>query len=98
MSGPLTDEVLRAAVLQALRPRSPRERVKLWLSGGWTRAQLLARLSADVRAGVPDDEAMRTLLFSFVASGQVCIKQVRGTLVVNTQGPRDLLVDVYRLV
>ena len=85
-------------MLTALRPRSMRERVKVWLSGGWTRAQLLARLSADVRVGVPDDEAIRGLLGTFVTSGQVRIKQVRGTLVVNTQGPRDLLWDVYRLV
>lgn len=95
-------ELLRAA----LTPRGLAERVRLRLSGGWTAAQVLERLPAQVRAawegeGTIDerrravDRAYRGLLALAEAGGARRTK-VRYTMDLNTKGPRDMLVDVFR--
>lgn len=95
-------ELLRSAIA----PRTLGERVRMRLSGGWTAAQTLERLPSDVREewlgdGSIDaqrravDRVYRALL-ALAAEGAVRRTKVRYTMALNTKGPRDMLVDVFR--
>ncbi len=96
---------LEEAVRDAVLPRSLRERVRLRWSGGWTASQVLERLPvgtvlpADATSQVAQraavDQVYRTLL-ALAEAGQLQRKKVTYTMDVNTKGPRDMLVDVFR--
>ncbi|MDP2312841.1 MAG: hypothetical protein Q8P41_08040 [Pseudomonadota bacterium] len=106
----MTDEALAAAVLAVLRPTGLRARVRLALGGGYTALQVWERLDADIQAdlGAADVEPtvaarlgverVQRALLALAAAGQARHKRVGMTMTLNTKGPRDVLVDVFRAI
>jgi hypothetical protein len=93
---------LAAAILDALRPRGARERVRFVVTGGLTAAQVHERLPEEIRAEIagssrqPVDRVWRALR-ELVATGQVRSRTNRWSMPLNTKGMRDMVVDTYRL-
>ena len=100
---------LGAAVFAALTPRSPRERARSWLIGGWTARQVLERLPAPVveawmQAGEGDPivrqrrlaTAVHTLLVTMAAAGRVRRRSSRYGVELKSKGLRHAVVDVFR--
>lgn len=95
---PSERELRRRRLLEALRPRGVRERVRTRLGVGWTAAQVASRVSRDVYADAVDLTAeVHADLLALVADGLVLRERVRWTAHLNTKGPRDMVVDVFRL-
>ncbi len=91
-------EVRRRRLMEALRPRGVGERVRARFGVGWTASQVLSRVARDTYAGVVDPAAeVHAELLALVAEGRVRRASVRWTAHLNTKGPRDMLVDVFRL-
>jgi hypothetical protein len=100
------EAVLHVALATAMLPLGLRERAQLWVTKGWTAAQLYQRLPAalqDVLAAQHTTDGRRravdlvyNALLLLTRQGRVQRKQVRYTMNVNTKGPRDMLVDVFR--
>ncbi len=97
-------------VVEALSPRTPRERIRILLSRGFTTIQIYERLPDEVRGSLGDeieeanarvrrgiDQVHRALL-GLVEAGRVKRRRERYAMFVNTKGERGMLVDVYRLV
>jgi hypothetical protein len=91
---------LSGQLLAALRPRGVRERVRAALAPGFTAAQLLQRLPEDARAALIAEhpfpaEPVHGALMGLVAQGGVRTRRVHYTVVLNTKGHRDMVVDVF---
>lgn len=84
---------LAPAVLDALRPRGLRDRLRMLLSGGCTAAQVRGRLREPGSATATQVHAALTAL---VADGRVHRSTARMSVHLNTKGPRDVIVDVFR--
>jgi hypothetical protein len=86
-------------VLAALAPRGLGERIRARVAGGWTAAQVWARMDAlafPTGPAGPVDEVHRVLV-ALAADGRVTRRSVRWTTRLNTKGHRDMVVDVFRL-
>lgn len=104
----MTDLELGAAALAALHPRGLRQRIRLAMSGGYTPLQVWDRLAPEARAAlVPGGgdspvaerhavERVQRVLLTLAAEGRVHHRRVGMTVTLNTKGPRDVLVDVFR--
>jgi hypothetical protein len=104
----VTEPDVEAAVLAALRPSGVRERVRLAMGGGYTALQVWERVGPAARAAlapVGEDptvaarhavERVQRVLMTLAASGRVRHRRVGMSVVLNTKGPRDVLVDVFR--
>lgn len=104
----MTDDELQAAVLRALRPAGVRERVRVVLGGGYTVLQVWSRLGPAARAalgeGGEDDpvasrrgvERLQRALVRLAELGPVRRGRATMTVSLNTKGPRDVLIDVFR--
>lgn len=101
----MTDAALDAALFGALAPRGLGERVRLRVGGGYTALQVWERLPPDAQAalGGADPvaaraavERVRRRLDALAGEGAVVRTRARMTVPLNTKGPRDILVDVYR--
>ena len=102
----LSDAALDAAVLATLAPTGLAGRIRLRLGGGYTALQVWERLPGPARAGLgeADETAIRRAvervqrrLHALAADGKVARDRTRMTIRLNTKGPRDIVVDVYRL-
>ena len=97
---------LDAGLATALLPVGLLERAQLWVTKGWTAAQLYQRLPAALQTALAAQHAndgrrravdlVYNALLLLARQGRVQRKQVRYTMNVNTKGPRDMLVDVFR--
>lgn len=97
---------LDAGLATALLPVGLLERAQLWVTKGWTAAQLYQRLPAALQTALAAQHAndgrrravdlVYNTLLLLARQGRVQRKQVRYTMNVNTKGPRDMLVDVFR--
>ena len=97
---------LHDALVKALLPLGLRERGQLWVTKGWTAAQLYQRLPAALQTALAAQHAtdgrrravdlVYNALLLLTRQGRAQRKQVRYTMNVNTKGPRDMLVDVFR--
>ena len=97
---------LDAGLAAALLPVGLLERAQLWVTKGWTAAQLYQRLPAALQTALAAQHAndgrrravdlVYNALLLLARQGRVQRKQVRYTMNVNTKGPRDMLVDVFR--
>ncbi len=97
-------------VVAALSPRTPRERIRILLSRGFTTVQIFERLPGEVRDALggeveePNARVRRGIdqvhraLIGLVEVGRVRRRRERYAMFVNTKGERGMLVDVYRLV
>ncbi|MFZ5475931.1 MAG: hypothetical protein ACOZNI_04075 [Myxococcota bacterium] len=89
------------ALLEALQPKSFGERIRLLTSGGWTAAQVHARLPPHVRARFDAErqpvEALHRELVALAAAGLARHRRVRWAMPLNTKGVRDMVVDVFRV-
>jgi hypothetical protein len=89
------------ALLDALRPRGLRERLRLRTVGGWTAAQVYTRLADDARATLAGErwpvEVVHRALLALVEAGRVHRARVRWAMELNTKGMRGMVVDVFRL-
>ncbi len=87
-------------MLAALAPRGLGERIRARVAGGWTAAQVWARMGAESAFASghvgPVDEVHRVLV-ALAADGRVARRSVRWTTRLNTKGHRDMVVDVFRL-
>ena len=104
----MTDLELRTAVLASLCPAGIRQRLRLTLSGGYTPLQVWERLAPVARAAlVPGNEdspvavrhaveRVQRVLMTLTAEGRVRHRRVGMSVTLNTKGPRDVLVDVFR--
>lgn len=100
---------LDAAVLDALRPRGARERLRGLVARGYTALQVYERLDPAVRealeAGVDDPvlagrrgvDRVHRALVGLVAAGRVRKRRETYGMQVNTKGGRGMVVDVYAL-
>ena len=106
MHGTVATEI-EDAVLRALRPAGLRERLRLRLGGGLTALQVWERLEPSARAVLVADETpalaerrgverVRAVLTRLEEDGRVRRARVRMTVPLNTKGPRDVVVDVFR--
>jgi hypothetical protein len=87
-------------LLVALRPRGLREHVRAAVAPGFTAAQLVERLPEEARAALVaahpfPAEPVHTSLMELVARGAVRTRRIRYTVVLNTKGHRDMVVDVF---
>lgn len=101
----MTDAALDPALLGALAPRGLVERLRLRVGGGYTVLQVWERLPPDARAALGEAdpvaaraavERVRRRLDALAGEGVVVRSRARMTVPLNTKGPRDILVDVYR--
>ncbi len=104
----MTDGALEEAVLRALRPVGVRERARVTLGGGYTPMQVWERLDEVTRAAIrPSDaepivsarhamERVQQVLQALVGAGRARHRRVGMSVMINTKGPRDVLVDVFR--
>ncbi|MDP2309279.1 MAG: hypothetical protein Q8P18_24870 [Pseudomonadota bacterium] len=96
-------------MLAALRPSGLRERLRLAIGGGYTALQVWERLEPAVRAALVDPrgedatvtgrravERVQRVLMALAATGRVRHARVGMSITLNTKGPRDVLVDVFR--
>ncbi|MES2638591.1 MAG: hypothetical protein V4850_03895 [Myxococcota bacterium] len=95
-------------MLAALRPPGLRERVRLAMGGGYTALQVWDRLSPAARAALAPGgadptvaarhavERVQRVLMTLAASGRARHRRAGMSVVLNTKGPRDVLVDVFR--
>jgi hypothetical protein len=93
-------DFLAEPLLAALRPRGLRERARAAVAPGYTAAQLLERLPEEVRTALVTEypfpaEPVHAALVELVARGAVRTRRVRYTVVLNTKGHRDMVVDVF---
>jgi hypothetical protein len=96
----MADGGLARALEQALAPRGLTERLRHKVSPGYTAAQVVGRLPASDRAVLAaahrhPAEAVHAALLGLVSSGRVRTRRVRYTVVLNTKGHRDMVVDVF---
>ena len=99
---------LEQALLDALRPRSMRERVRLRLVGGWTAAQVMQRLTPDQQQHVFGNEKNEVVavrqaldvvwdaLIVLGRSGRVSRRSV-AIRAKDGRGARDVKMDVFVL-
>lgn len=99
---------LADAVLTALAPRGPGERLRLWVSGGWTVVQVYERLADELRhtlAGGADEpnlaarrgiDLVHRALVALVEAGRVRRTRASYVMSLNTKGDRGMTVDLYR--
>lgn len=81
------------ALLEALKPRGWRERLRVRVGWGFTPMQVYERLAdSSWSIGEVSDELSR-----LARNGQVRHARERMSVVLNTKGPRDIVVDTYRL-
>ena len=102
----IADAVAQQAIASALRPVGLTERAQLWVTKGWTAAQVYQRLPPAMQATLAERhahdgrrravDAVYNVLILLAREGNVQRKQVRYTMDLNTKGPRDMLVDVFR--
>lgn len=90
------------SLVAALRPRDLRERVRARVAPGYTATQVLSRLPASEREALTSAhrfpaDVVHAALIELVASGRVRTRRVRYTVVLNTKGHRDMVVDVFWL-
>ena len=100
------DPTDQEAITRALRPVGVVERTRLWVTKGWTAAQVYQRLPTAMQTTLaaqhPTDGQRRAVdavyhtLLLLTREGRVRRQQVRYTMDLNTKGPRDMLVDVFR--
>ncbi len=102
----MTDAELDAAVVAALSPMGLGERLRVRLSGGYTALQVWERLDPAARGGIGEEdpvavrrgvERVQRRLVALAEAGRVIRGRSRMTVSLNTKGPRDVLVDVFRL-
>ncbi|MSP55258.1 MAG: hypothetical protein EXR69_06605 [Myxococcales bacterium] len=81
------------------------ERARIRLSGGWTAKQVWERLTEPAREALlntTEQDQRRAIdrvykaLLALACSGDARRTQVKYTMRLNTKGPRDMLVDVFR--
>ena len=105
---PFDPAPLTPHLLDALRPRDARERLRQVLLRGYTAMQVYQRLPEEVQASLQEgptervvaerqavDRVQRALIGLSVA-GTIRRRQVEYGMFVNTKGTRGMLVDVYR--
>lgn len=101
----MSDDALARALIAALRPVGLAERVRVRLGGGLTALQLWERLPPSVAGALPGDDPVRVreglarvqaCLAELERDGRVERRRAKLTVTLNTKGPRDVLVDVYR--
>jgi hypothetical protein len=91
---------LDEALLEALRSRTLRERLREAVAPGFTAAQVLERLPSPLREEVraahrsPADHVHAALL-QLASAARVRTRRVRYGVVLNTKGHRDMVVDVF---
>ncbi len=100
------DATEQQAIARALRPVGLGERAQLWVTKGWTASQVYQRLPPAMQATLAERhahdgrrravDAVYNVLLLLAREGHVQRKQVRYTMDLNTKGPRDMLVDVFR--
>ena len=100
-------EDLDAAVLRALAPRSVREALRLRWTGGWSVMQVFERLNIEGQAafGSTDEvlgqrrviEALRGRLLELARNGHLIRKTAKYSTDFRSKGPRDVLIDLFRL-
>ena len=102
-------EGLDRALLEALRPRSLRERLSLGVVGGWSAIQALDRLPVELRAWLEDGaahpglgrrQAVDTVALRLRAlADEGRVRRARAGLAtdVRVKGVRLIEVDVFRL-
>ncbi len=100
---------LEKPLLAALRPGGVRERLRVGLGGGYTALQVYARLDPALQerlgGGEPDAvrasrgavEHIRRALEGLVATGRARRATRTMTVALGSKGPRDVVVDVFRL-
>ncbi len=91
-----TDE----AVLQALRGRGWRERLRLLAGAGFTAMQVHERLGGapgDHRTTRAEVHEVSVVLQRLAERGLVLRSRERMSVFLSTKGPRDVIVDCYRL-
>lgn len=100
---------LAEAVIDALRPRGARERLRGLVARGYSAIQVYERLGPDARAvaeaGAPlpqnaprvGMDRVHRVLTELVAAGRVRKRRESYGIVLNTKGPRGMVVDVYWL-
>ncbi|MFT5686540.1 MAG: hypothetical protein ACI8RZ_007496 [Myxococcota bacterium] len=99
---------LRAALLDAVRPESFRDRLRLRLTGGYTAVQVFNRLTTEVQHSLMEGAVSKSAGSHQAISTlqQTMDEMVReGTLRRQTsklqtsdgRGPRSVMVDVYRI-
>lgn len=100
----LGDADLDAAILAALEPSGILERVRLRLGGGYTAVQVFERIDAVTALDSHDPVEVRAVvarvqrrLVALSDAGRVRRTRSRLTVPINTKGPRDVVVDVFRL-
>ena len=99
----LTDPELDAALLAGLAPRGLAERARVRLGGGYTALQVWQRAFPDATPADDPVETRRAVarvaqrLFALAARGAVEHSRTRMSVFLNTKGPRDVEVDVFRL-
>lgn len=92
-------------VRTAMAPVGLVERLRIRIAGGWTAKQVWERLAEPAREALLDaterdqrraiDRVYRALL-ALASTGGATRTQVKYTMRLNTKGPRDMLVDVFR--
>jgi hypothetical protein len=104
----MQDATLDAAILDALRPRGARERVRKLVSGGYTAAQVCERLPDGIREdlaqgaeGAPGArraiDGVHQALIRLVGAGRVARRRATYRVFINTKGDRAMIVDLYSL-
>ncbi len=99
---------LQAALLDAIRPGSLRDRLRLRLSGGYTAVQVFHRLPDEVQhtllsGAVSDSAAAHQAITTLQHTMDALVRQGilrRQTSELQTddgRGPRAVMVDVYRI-
>lgn len=100
---------LDAALLDALRPRDARERLRQAVVRGYTALQVYERLPAEVQRALgegPEDPTVAArqavdrvfkALLALSKDGRVRRRRVTYGMFLNTKGTRGMIVDVYRL-
>lgn len=106
----LNHQDVEAAVLAALRPSGVRDRLRFRAGGGFTPLQVWDRLTPSMRVDLtpPGEdptvaaryavERVQRVLMTLLTGGRVRHERVRMSVFLNTKGPRDVLIDVFRTI
>lgn len=99
---------LAAHILEALRARDPRERLRQLVARGYTAMQVYERLPAEIQQSlqsgptepvVAERQAIgrvQRALIALAAEGTIRRRRVEYGMFLNTKGTRGMIVDVYR--